>query len=81
MLFAPETPDDVVDAFSARIQDESYPASLAMIGAVPRPKRIARLPALVRIGDRDGIFTVREAERTAAAYGTTAGSSRAWGTS
>ncbi len=72
MLFSPGTPDEIVDAFSERIQDESYPAYLGMIAAVPRPKRVGALPMLVLIGDRDGIFSVPEAERTAAAYGTTA---------
>jgi pimeloyl-ACP methyl ester carboxylesterase len=71
MLFSPGTPDEVVDAFAQRIQDESYPAYLGMIAAVPRPKRI-RIPVLVLGGDRDGIFSVDEARRTAAAYGTTA---------
>jgi pimeloyl-ACP methyl ester carboxylesterase len=72
MLFSPGTPDEVVDGFAERIQDESYPAYLGMICAVPRPRRVPRLPVLVVAGDRDGIFSVPEAERTAAAYGGTA---------
>jgi pimeloyl-ACP methyl ester carboxylesterase len=71
MLFSRGTPDDVVDAFAGRIQDESYPAYIGMIAAVPRPKRIA-VPVLVLGGDRDGIFSVAEAHRTAAAYRTAA---------
>ena len=71
MLFSPTTPDDIVDRFSARIQDESYPAYLGMITAVPRPKRIT-VPVLVMGGDADGIFSVPEFERTARAYGGTA---------
>ncbi len=69
MLFAPEAPADIADAYYPRWQDESYVAYLGMIASLPRPRRV-NVPILVLIGDRDRIFTVREARRTAEAYGT-----------
>ena len=67
MLFTPHTPDAIVDANFAMLQDESYPAYLGMILSLPRPRKV-RAPVLVIAGGEDRIFTVGEAARTARAY-------------
>jgi alpha-beta hydrolase superfamily lysophospholipase len=72
MLFTPQTPQSIVDAAVAMLQDESYRAYLDMVVFDrPRPDRIS-VPVLVLAGERDRIFTVREAHATARAYRTTA---------
>ena len=70
MLFTVDTPQSIVDATVARLQDESYYAYLDMILSRPRPRRV-KTPVLVLAGGRDRIFNVREETATARAYGTT----------
>ncbi len=68
MLFTPGTPQEVVDATHARLQDESYRAYLDMMLARAHPKRIT-VPVLVLGAEMDGIFSVPEVRATAKAYG------------
>jgi alpha-beta hydrolase superfamily lysophospholipase len=72
MLFTADTPQPVVDACLARLQDESYLAFLDMlVFALPRPRRV-HAPVLVLGAERDAIITPEEVHRTARAYGTSA---------
>jgi pimeloyl-ACP methyl ester carboxylesterase len=67
-LFTPDLPDERVQAYFKRLQDEAYLAYLDMLAFdLPRPKRV-HTPMLVLGGERDAIFTPREVVRTARAY-------------
>jgi pimeloyl-ACP methyl ester carboxylesterase len=72
LLFAPGTPQAVVDRCRARLQDESYLAFVDMVALVlPRPRRV-HAPVLVLGAEWDGFITVEEVHRTAQAYRTRA---------
>jgi pimeloyl-ACP methyl ester carboxylesterase len=72
LFFTADTPQSIVDACGARLQDESYLAYLDMLAlALPRPRRVAD-PMLVLGAERDGLITVDEVRRTARAYRTEA---------
>jgi len=72
VLFTAETPQAIVDACHARLQDESFPGFLdTMLFSLPRPRRVSA-PMLVVGADRDNVFTVNEVRRTARAYRTQA---------
>ncbi|HZU65944.1 MAG TPA: alpha/beta fold hydrolase [Ktedonobacteraceae bacterium] len=71
-FFSPDMPEEKVQAYFARMQDESYRAFLdMMIFSLPHPKRV-NTPMLVLGGGRDRIFTRKEVEATGRAYGTQA---------
>jgi pimeloyl-ACP methyl ester carboxylesterase len=75
LLFSRDLPQDQLARNFARLQNEAYLAYLDMIVfSLPHPRRVRRrnTPVLVLGGDRDAIFTVREARRTARAYRTEA---------
>ncbi|HEX6492100.1 MAG TPA: alpha/beta fold hydrolase [Candidatus Dormibacteraeota bacterium] len=70
LFLAPDTPDEVVRRCHERVGNESYLAYIEMLGVVrARPKRVST-PMLVLGADADGIFSPREIEKTARAYGT-----------
>jgi pimeloyl-ACP methyl ester carboxylesterase len=72
LLFGPDTPQATVDAFSARAQNESYPAFVdSMFVTRVAPRRITT-PMLVLGARHDGIMTIDEVHRTAHHYGTEA---------
>ena len=69
MLYDPDIDPAEVDRLQPRLQGESYLAYLDMLFVTrPRPPLIHTPIALV-IGSEDRIFSVRDAERTAGAYG------------
>jgi hypothetical protein len=69
LLFDPDIGEDALRTHVARLQGESYLAYVDMLLVTrPRPPLVHTPIALV-VGDRDGIFSVRETTRTAAAYG------------
>ena len=68
-LIGPTASDSAVEELHAAIQDESFLTYLDMMGlALPRPGR-TEAPVAVFAGADDRLFTVREAHRTAEAYG------------
>lgn len=70
LFLAPGTPDEVVRRCHERVGNESYLAYIEMLGLVrARPRRVST-PLLVLGAQEDGIFSPREIERTARAYGT-----------
>jgi pimeloyl-ACP methyl ester carboxylesterase len=71
LFFTPHTPQDIVDACFASVQDESYLAFIDTMIVLPRPRRI-RVPVLVLGAERDTIFTMDEVRQTARAYRTEA---------
>jgi pimeloyl-ACP methyl ester carboxylesterase len=71
-LFSAATPDAVVAATAARLQDESYLAFLDMLAFdLPRPSKV-NSPVMVLGATEDAIFPPKQVEATAAAYGTKA---------
>lgn len=71
MFFSPTMPEEKVNAYFNRMQNESYRAFIDMILSLPRPKSI-KTPMLVLGGGRDTIFTRKEVEATGRAYSTQA---------
>jgi pimeloyl-ACP methyl ester carboxylesterase len=77
-FFSATMPAEEMQGYFQQIQDESYLAYLDMIALnLPHPKRVlarakGKLPMLVLGGAKDRIFTPKEVEGTARAYGTTA---------
>ncbi|MEO8179500.1 MAG: ketoacyl reductase [Deltaproteobacteria bacterium] len=71
LFFTPDTSQEIVDHCFARLQDESYPAFIDTMIALPRPRRV-QVPVLVLGAERDSIFTVAEVRSTARAYRTEA---------
>lgn len=70
-FFPKSMPKEQVNAYFARMQDESFFAFLDMLFNVPRPKRVTPLPMLVVGGEVDTIFTQEEIISTARAYNAT----------
>lgn len=71
-FFSADLPEEKVLSYFARMQNESYRAFLDMIVlSLPHPKRVTT-PLLVLGGQKDTIFTGKEIEATAHAYGTQA---------
>src|SRR5207244_3714384 len=72
-FFSADMPADLVQHYEHNIQDESYYAFLDMlVFDLPRPQRVrARqtIPTMVIGGADDHIFTPREVQQTAHAYG------------
>jgi pimeloyl-ACP methyl ester carboxylesterase len=72
LMFTPATPQTVVDACHARVQDESYLAFLDMLAfAFRRPRRVDA-PVLVLGAERDAVITTDEVRRTARVFGSQA---------
>jgi pimeloyl-ACP methyl ester carboxylesterase len=70
MFFSSTMRESEVRAYQERLQDESYLAYLdMMIFALPQPAAVAKLPMLVLGGRDDQVFSPREVEKTAKAYG------------
>jgi alpha-beta hydrolase superfamily lysophospholipase len=70
-FFSPDMPEEKVRAYFAHMQDESYRAFIDMLLGPSRPGR-EKIPMLVMGGARDTIYTRKEFEATAHAYGTRA---------
>lgn len=70
-FFSATMPQEKVNVYFNRMQNESYRAYIDMIVSLPRPKRV-KTPVLVLGGSRDTIFTTKEVEATARAYSTQA---------
>ncbi len=71
-LIGDEVPDEQVDELHEMLQDESFFTYLDMMGlALPKPGK-TDAPVMVCAGSEDALFTVREAHKTAEAYGVTA---------
>ncbi len=71
-FFSANMPDEQVQTYFARMQNESYRAFLDMIVfSLPRPARV-KSPVLVLGGEKDTIFNRKEVEATARAYHTQA---------
>jgi pimeloyl-ACP methyl ester carboxylesterase len=69
VLVDPDTDDATVDSIVERGQGESYLAFLDMLFVTrPRPA-LVHTPVAIIIGDRDRLFSVREARKLAGAYG------------
>lgn len=68
-LFGDEMSTDEVAELHGMLQDESFLTYLDMMGlALPKPEK-TEAPVMVVAGTDDALFTVREAAKTAAAYG------------
>lgn len=71
-LFSADLPQEKVEAYAARLQDESFRAYIdAMILNLPRPKRV-NTPLLVLGASDDAFFSPSEVKRTGRAYHTQA---------
>lgn len=69
-LFSADMPSEQVRRYFHQIQEESYLGFLDMVHLnLPKPKKVPETPMLVVGGEKDAIFTVREFEQTAEAYG------------
>ena len=69
MLFGQGIPDQEVTELHQMLQDESFFTYLEMMGlALPKPAK-TDAPVMVLAGSEDALFTVREAHKTAEAYG------------
>jgi pimeloyl-ACP methyl ester carboxylesterase len=68
-LFSKSMPEEQVNAYFAKMQDEAYLAYLDIVFLnLPRPRRSSRPPMLVIAGTADAIFTPKEARATARTY-------------
>ncbi|MCB8943149.1 MAG: alpha/beta fold hydrolase [Ardenticatenaceae bacterium] len=71
-FFSPHLPAAEVSRHFARLQSESFRLEMdAMLLNLPKPQRV-QTPLLVLAAANDTVFTVKEEEATAKAYGTTA---------
>jgi pimeloyl-ACP methyl ester carboxylesterase len=71
-LFSADLPQEKVEDYAARLQDESYRAYIdAMVLNLPRPKRV-ETPMLVLGASDDAFFSPASVERTGRAYHTQA---------
>jgi pimeloyl-ACP methyl ester carboxylesterase len=67
-FYSKDIPVERLNAYFARLQDESYRALLDMLALdLPRPARV-KIPVLVLGAERDTFFTRDEVEATARAY-------------
>lgn len=71
LLFARETPEEVVHAHQARLQEESWRAGSELNTLLPAPAAV-RCPVRVIGGAEDRMVGANSLRRTAAAYGTEA---------
>lgn len=70
-FFSPDTPDELVERYAARLQEESSRTGRDGLVQLPRPSRV-RAPMLVLGATADGSVTADEVRATARAYGTEA---------
>lgn len=71
-FFSADMPDDKVQTYAARLQDEAFMIALdSGMFHLPRPKRV-KTPLLVTAAANDNVFTLSEEQATARAYGTEA---------
>lgn len=68
-FYSPQTPEALVTAYAARLQEESARSGCDGVIALPRPKRV-RAPMLVLGALDDGAVTPAEVRATARAYHT-----------
>jgi pimeloyl-ACP methyl ester carboxylesterase len=68
-FFSPNTPEDLVRRYAARLQEESSRSGLDGLFQLPRPERV-RAPLLVLGASEDGAVTPEEVRATARAYRT-----------
>lgn len=71
LFLSPHTPDDTVEALSARLQNESALAILTLVSRPPRPSRVTT-PVHVIAAEGDAVFSLAEQHDLAAAYRTEA---------
>jgi len=70
LLFSACTPDEQVNTYQQRLQDESYLAFLDMLALdLVKSKHVDRVPMLVLGAEHDAVVTQRQIRRTAAVYG------------
>lgn len=70
LLFSADFPREKLQRYFSQLQDESYLGFLDMLFLnLPRPKKVKQTPMLVLGGSDDALFTVKEFQATAAAYG------------
>jgi alpha-beta hydrolase superfamily lysophospholipase len=70
-FFSPDMPKDQLEKYFSEMQNESFLAFMDMLFLdLPRPKRI-KTPMTVLCAENDTIFSLRDNEATARAYGTT----------
>jgi pimeloyl-ACP methyl ester carboxylesterase len=73
LFFSASTPDERVNTYQQRVQDESYRAFLDMLALdLVKTKQVNRVPMLVLGAEDDTIVSERQIRRTAAVYGTDA---------
>lgn len=71
-FYSARLPQDLLERYAAKLQDESYVGFLDMLGlGLPRPTHV-KTPLLVLGGSDDALFPPAAVERTAHAYGTQA---------
>lgn len=71
-LFSREMPDDQVEHYHSRLQEDSWWAYVQMLGlALPRPARAHPCPVLVLAAEEDRLVRPAWLERTARAYAAT----------
>ena len=73
-FFSDDLPDDALNRYFDQLQGESFRIALETAGFVlPKPDRVPKdIPLVVVSATHDQVFTVREQEKTAQAYGTEA---------
>ena len=70
LLFSASTPDEQINAYQQRLQDEGYRGFLDMLALdLVKTKRVNRVPMLVLGAEDDAIVSQRQIRRTAAVYG------------
>lgn len=69
LFLGPGAPPASVDLLEAKLQNESYLASVAMLARWPKPQRITA-PTLVIAAEHDAVFTLAEQRDLATALGT-----------
>ena len=68
-FFTPDTPDEIVQATTEQVQNESYRAFVSMLLRRSVPRRI-HVPVTVMAAEHDGLFTLAEQQKLASTYGT-----------
>ncbi|MGB8505614.1 alpha/beta hydrolase, partial [Mycobacterium sp.] len=69
LFFSASMPDDQVEKYQQRLQDESYLAFLDMVAFdLVKSERVNRVPMLLLWGENDNIVSQRQMRRTAAIY-------------
>jgi pimeloyl-ACP methyl ester carboxylesterase len=70
LLFSASTPDEAINTYQQRLQDEAYRGFLDMLALdLVKTKQVTRVPMLVVGAEDDAIVSQRQIRRTAAVYG------------